>query len=95
MRTWKDYKDHVKSVDEVSKAEMENIERMAAIIGSIVEQRNSMGISQRELASICEIPQSTLARIESFRTTPNLETLLKIMQPLGLTLSVTAVSTDL
>ena len=95
MRTWKDYKTHVKSIDEVSKAEMENIESMAAIIGSIVEQRNSMGISQRELASICKIPQSTLARIESFKTTPNLETLLKIMQPLGLTLSVTAISANL
>ena len=91
MRTWKDYKNHVKNIDETSKAEMENIERMAAIIGAIIEQRNSMGITQRELASICEIPQSTLARIESFKTTPNLETLLKIMKPLGLTLNVISI----
>ena len=94
MRTWKDYKNHVKSVDEFSKIEMENIERMASIIGSIIEQRNCMGLSQRELASLCEIPQSTLARIETFTTSPNLDTLLKIMQPLGLTLVVSAVSSN-
>ena len=90
MKTWEDYKNHVKSTSAYDKAEMENIERMASIIGSIVEQRNSMGLSQRELADICEIPQSTLARIESFKTTPNLVTLLKILRPLGLSLTVTS-----
>ena len=45
-----------------------------------------------ELASICGIPQSSVARIESYKTTPNLDTLLKIMQPLGLKLTVSAVS---
>ena len=88
MKTWKNYKDHVKNIDEASKAEIESIEIMAAIIWSIVEQRNTMGLTQRELAALCEIPQSTLARIESFRTSPNLDTLLKIMQPLGLSLTI-------
>ena len=37
---------------------------------------------------MCGIPQSSVARIESFQTTPNLDTLLKIMQPLGLKLVV-------
>ena len=92
MRTWKDYKDHVKSIDDASKAEMESIESMATIIGSIVEQRNALGLSQRELAALCEIPQSTIARIESFKTSPNLDTLLKIMQPLGLSLTVNSVT---
>ena len=95
MRTWKDYKDHVKNIDSASKAEMECIENMAAIIGSIVEQRNALGLSQRDLAALCEIPQSTLARIESFKTSPNLDTLLKIMQPLGLSLTVNSVNTAL
>ena len=54
----------------------------------MIKQRNALGISQRELAAICGIPQSSVARIESFKTTPNLDTLLKILQPLGLTLTV-------
>lgn len=91
MKTWNDYKDYVKSVDPNVKKDMEEIECMSAIIASVTAKRNALGISQRELASICGIPQSSVARIESFKTTPNLDTLLKIMQPLGLKLTVSAV----
>lgn len=54
----------------------------------MIEQRNALGLSQRDLADMCGIPQSSVARIESMTTTPNLATLLKIMRPLGLTLTV-------
>lgn len=88
MRTWNDYKTHVKAIDEENKQQMEEIEEMAMIIGAVIEQRKALGMSQRDLASLCGIPQSSVARIESFKTTPNLDTLLKILQPLGLKLSV-------
>ena len=54
----------------------------------MVEQRTSLGLSQRELAAMCGIPQSSVARIESYKTTPNLGTLLNIFQHLGLQLTV-------
>ena len=91
MRTWDDYKNYVKSIDEEHKKDMEDIEALASIVGTMIEQRKALGISQRELASACGMPQSSIARIESFATTPNLETLLKIMKPLGLTLTVSAI----
>lgn len=91
MRTWDDYKNYVKSIDEEHKKDMEEIEALASIVGTMIEQRKALGISQRELASACGMPQSSIARIESFATTPNLETLLKIMKPLGLTLTVSAI----
>ena len=71
---------------------MEQIEEIAEIVGAMVEQRNAMGISQRDLAAMCGIPQSSVARIESYKTTPNLDTLLKIMKPLGLKLTVEPIS---
>jgi len=37
---------------------------------------------------MCGIPQSSVARIESCKTTPNLGTLLNIFQHLGLQLTV-------
>ena len=37
---------------------------------------------------MCGIPQSSVARIESCKTTPNLGTLLNIFQHLGLRLTV-------
>lgn len=88
MRTWNDYKDHVKAIDPEAKKDIEEVESIAAIVGALIEQRNALGISQRELAAMCGIPQSSVARIESFKTVPNLDTLLKIMHPLGLKLSV-------
>lgn len=88
MKTWDDYKEHVKAHDPEGKKTMEEVEALSSIVGAMIEQRNEMGISQRELAAMCGIPQSSVARIESFKTTPNLDTILKIMRPLGLTLSV-------
>ena len=80
MRTWNDYKEHVREVDPIAANDINEIEN--------IEQRTALGISQRELASLCGIPQSSVARIESYKSTPNLDTLLKIMQPLGLKLTV-------
>lgn len=88
MKTWNDYKEHVKSVDPEISKEMEEIENISAIVSAMVEQRTALGLSQRELAAMCGIPQSSVARIESCKTTPNLGTLLNIFQHLGLQLTV-------
>ena len=88
MRTWNDYKEHVKAIDPEGKKDIEELEALASIVSAIIEKRNELGLSQRELASICGIPQSSVARIETFKTIPNLDTILKIMQPLVLKLSV-------
>lgn len=88
MKTWTDYKEYVKGIDEQSRQEMEEIEIIAGIIGAMIDKRNELGYSQRDLAELCGMPQSSIARIESMKTTPNLNTLLKLMQPLGLKLTV-------
>lgn len=68
--------------------DIEETEEIAAIVSAMVEQRNALGLSQRDLAAMCGLPQSSVARIESCKTTPNLSTLLNIFQHLGLTLTV-------
>lgn len=88
MKTWNDYKEHVKAVNPVIAKDLEETEEIAAIVTAMVEQRNALGLSQRDLAAMCGIPQSSVARIESCKTTPNLGTLLNIFQHLGLTLTV-------
>lgn len=88
MRTWDDYKSHVAADDpEIGKDIMET-EEVAAIISAIIERRNSLGLSQRDLAAMCGIPQSSVARIESCKTMPNLGTLLNILHHLGLALTI-------
>jgi len=66
MKSWNDYKEHVKKVDPKGARDLTDIETQATIISAMIKQRNELGLSQRELASLCDIPQSSVARIESF-----------------------------
>ncbi len=91
MRTWEDYKNHVKSISEEERRNMEEIEEVSSIVSSIIRRRQELGISQRDLAKRCGIPQSSIARIETLKTTPKLNTLVKLMQALNLKLQVAAV----
>ena len=86
--TWDNYKNHIKATDPISYEILNEAELEADIISAIIHQRNELGLSQRDLAAICNIPQSSVARIESLETMPRLDTLLKILSKLGLTLSV-------
>ena len=85
---WKEYKDQVKQSDPLGKKLLEEAEEEAAIISAIIKQRSELGMSQRELAALCDIHQSSVARIESRKTTPKLDTLLKLINQLGLRLSI-------
>ena len=88
MRTWEDFKKDAKSISETTKEDIEEMEALAMLISAIIERRNQLGYSQRQLAEICGLPQSSVARIEACVVKPNVETLIKIMKPLGLKLSV-------
>ena len=82
--TWEDYKNDAKSKDPEAKAILEEAEAKSAIITAMINRRNDLGLSQRELADMCGIPQSSVARIESNKSMPKLDTLLKIFSKLGL-----------
>ena len=87
--TWDEYTKTIKETDPLGKELLEEAEVEADIISAMIHQRSSLGLSQRDLAALCNIPQSSVARIESSQTTPRLDTLLKILRNLGLTLRVT------
>ena len=90
MRTWEDFKKNAKNIDSSIKEDIEEMETLATIISEIIKKRNELGISQRELAEICGLPHSSVARIEACIVRPKVDTLLKIMKPLGLTLVTTS-----
>lgn len=89
---WNEYKNQVKQTDPIGKEILEEAEAESSIISAMIKQRSALGLSQRELAALCDIPQSSVARIESNKTTPRLDTLLKLLNQLGLSLSVTPTS---
>lgn len=55
---------------------------------AIKARRNEIGMTQQELADICKMPQPSIARIESGDSSPNLSTLLKICEALGLKIKI-------
>lgn len=91
MDEWEQYKNQVKNEGGFGKECVVAAEIQALILKAIISKRNSEKISQRELAKICNIPQSTLGRIERGTVSPNLDTLLKIMIPLGLTIKIESI----
>lgn len=91
MKTWQNYKNHVQALDDENKLLLEEIDELTTIVSTMIDKRNALGISQRDLAALCGLPQSSIARIESGRTAPKLDTLLKIMHPLGLKLKLVSI----
>lgn len=87
--TWDEYKEEVKREDPESSEVIEKAE--ADIIAAILQKRSDLGLSQRDLANLCDLPQSTVARIEAFKIMPKLDTLITILHKLGLTLTVTPI----
>ena len=86
MPTWSDYKKHVKETNPEIGEDIAETEAISQIVGAMIERRHDLKLSQRDLAKLCGLPHSSLARIESGKTTPNLRTLLKIFRELGLNL---------
>jgi len=52
------------------------------------DSREERGLSQRDLAELSGIKQPAIARLESMRSTPQIDTLFKVLSPLGYTLSI-------
>lgn len=59
------------------------------LIEELVAARKNAGLSQKQLEILSGIAQPCIARTETGVTDPKLTTLLKMLKPLGLTLSVT------
>lgn len=72
----------------ITDTEKEKIDFEVAIIGKLIEARESKGLSQKQLADMCGMKQSAIARLERMNATPQLNTLLKILKPLGYRLDI-------
>lgn len=53
-------------------------ENCTAIIDRLIEERRNKGMTQQELAKAACLTQSVIARLEGKKTTPQLDTLLKV-----------------
>jgi len=59
-----------------------------ALIGELIKARQEKGISQKKLEELSGVKQPIIARMEKGSTSPQIETVLKVLAPLGKTLAV-------
>lgn len=90
MKTWDDYKEHAKASGNNAKSDIEEAEELAYIVSSLIQRRNELKLSQRDLAMLCGLPQSSIARFETMKTVPNIDTVIKMMKPLGLQITISS-----
>jgi len=82
------FSDYMSDEKRVSPAERERINFEISLIGKMIEAREEKGLSQRELAEISGVKQPAIARLEGMKVTPQIDTLFKVLHPLGYTIKI-------
>ena len=91
MKEINTFEEYISDESRVSPEEKRKINFEVELIGKMIEAREKKGYSQRELAELSGVKQPAIARMESLKSTPQVDTLLKILAPLGYTLSITPI----
>ena len=85
MKEINTFADYMADESRVTPEERRKIDFEVELIGKMIEAREKKGYSQRELAELSGVKQPAIARMESLKSTPQIDTLLKILAPLGYT----------
>jgi len=80
--------DYMNDETRISPADRERINFEVTLIGKMIEAREEKGLSQRALAEISGVKQPAIARLENLKATPQIDTLFKVLHPLGYTIEI-------
>lgn len=78
-----EFMDSVLTPEEIAESNLR-----VALIGEIIKARQEKGISQKKLEELSGVKQPIIARMEKGSTSPQLDTILKVLAPLGKTLAI-------
>ena len=82
-QSWDEFEREIFTPEEIAASDLR-----VAVIGEIIKARNEKGISQKKLEEMSGVKQPVIARMETGTTSPQLDTVLKILFSLGKTLAV-------
>ena len=82
------FRDFYNDDSNVSKTEKAKIEFEVELIGKLIEARETKGLTQAQLAEAAGVKQSAVARMESLKATPQIDTLFKVLTPMGYKLAI-------
>ena len=76
----------------VSPVDRAKIEFEVDLIGKLIEAREAKGLTQKQLADAAGLKQSAVARLETLKATPQIDTLFKVLTPMGYKLAIVPAS---
>lgn len=82
--TWKQVRENLNLTPE----DESMIELERSLIEAVVEAREESGLTQKQLSELCGIKQPVIARLESAVHSPQINSMIRILKPLGYTLAV-------
>ena len=85
--TWEEIHSQLFTLEEIAASDLR-----VAIMREFIKARNEKGISQRKLEQLSGVKQPIISRMESGETSPQLDTVLKVLGALGKTLRVCDIS---
>ena len=83
LRTWEEVRNEIFTPEEIRESDLR-----VAIIGEMVKAIQEKGISQKKLEELSGVKQPIIARMETGKTSPRLDTVLKVLGALGKTLYI-------
>jgi ribosome-binding protein aMBF1 (putative translation factor) len=72
----------------ISEEEIRESDMRAALMVEMIRARRDRGLSQRDLERMSGVRQPVISRIENGTDIPKLDTVMKVLAPLGLTLKL-------
>lgn len=86
--SWEDVQKELFTAEEIRESNLRT-----ALIGEIIKARQEQSISQKKLEELSGVKQPVIARMETGQTSPQLDTVLKLLAPLGKTLAIVPLDT--
>jgi len=81
--TWEELQAELFTPEEIAASNLR-----VALIGELIKARQEKGISQKKLEELSGVKQPIIARMEKGSTSPQIDTILKVLAPLGKTLAI-------
>lgn len=85
--SWDDVQRKLFTPEEIAASDLK-----VSLIGELIKARQEKGISQKQLEELSGVKQPIIARMEKGNTNPQIDTILKVLAPLGKTLAIVPIS---
>lgn len=82
-RSWDEVRDQLFTPEEIAESDLR-----VALMGELIRARQEKGISQKKLEKLSGVKQPVIARMETGKTSPQLDTVMKVLHALGKTLAI-------